>query len=176
MADQAERLSAADPDYAIRDLFNAIANNNPPSWTMYIQVNTASTDIKFLTPLSHSLSPRFFHTFYLVQREKPSVGCSMCFSTELLPLKAGISNCKVNSLSLNVMLIKSIPYMLIAFSVSTRMLESHQVERSGKTCFLRMLKACWPVPLLLWLRNCFLVFQVFLIIISACCYSTALCV
>jgi len=41
MADQAERLSAADPDYAIRDLFNAIANNNPPSWTMYIQVNLA---------------------------------------------------------------------------------------------------------------------------------------
>jgi hypothetical protein len=34
------RLASADPDYAIRDLYNAIGNKNPPSWTMYFQVMT----------------------------------------------------------------------------------------------------------------------------------------
>lgn len=38
--DEAERLSGSDPDYSIRDLYNAIANKNYPSWTLYIQVMT----------------------------------------------------------------------------------------------------------------------------------------
>ena len=40
MADEADRLAAADPDYAIRDLFNAIEEKNYPSWTMHIQVRS----------------------------------------------------------------------------------------------------------------------------------------
>ncbi|XP_030759919.1 catalase [Sitophilus oryzae] len=35
-------LSGSDPDYSIRDLHNAIANGNYPSWTFYIQVMTPS--------------------------------------------------------------------------------------------------------------------------------------
>ncbi|KAJ8249379.1 hypothetical protein GJAV_G00234140 [Gymnothorax javanicus] len=38
--EEAERLSSSDPDYAIRDLYNAISENNFPSWTFYIQVMT----------------------------------------------------------------------------------------------------------------------------------------
>lgn len=34
----AEQLSASDPDYAIRDLYNAIANENLPSWKVCVQV------------------------------------------------------------------------------------------------------------------------------------------
>jgi catalase len=37
-AAEAERLSGIDPDYAIRDLFNAIAGANYPSWTFYVQI------------------------------------------------------------------------------------------------------------------------------------------
>ena len=33
-------IASSDPDYAIRDLYNAIGNKNPPSWTMYFQVMT----------------------------------------------------------------------------------------------------------------------------------------
>ncbi|KAK3773371.1 hypothetical protein RRG08_023249 [Elysia crispata] len=40
MADKAAELSGSDPDYAQRDLFNAIDDGNFPSWTMYIQVMT----------------------------------------------------------------------------------------------------------------------------------------
>lgn len=36
----ADELASSDPDYAIRDLFNAIADGNYPSWTMYVQVMT----------------------------------------------------------------------------------------------------------------------------------------
>jgi catalase len=36
----AERLAADDPDYATRDLYNAIARGEYPSWTMYVQVMT----------------------------------------------------------------------------------------------------------------------------------------
>lgn len=39
-ADEAARLQGDDPDYAIRDLYNAIAEGRFPSWTMYIQVMT----------------------------------------------------------------------------------------------------------------------------------------
>lgn len=38
MADEAAHLMGADPDYATRDLFNAIAEGNFPSWTVYYQV------------------------------------------------------------------------------------------------------------------------------------------
>lgn len=37
---KAAELASTDPDYSIRDLFNAIANNKFPSWTLYIQVMT----------------------------------------------------------------------------------------------------------------------------------------
>lgn len=37
-AAEADRLASADPDYSIRDLYNAIASNDFPSWTLYIQV------------------------------------------------------------------------------------------------------------------------------------------
>ena len=36
--EEADRLSGADPDYSIRDLYNAIATGDYPSWTVYIQV------------------------------------------------------------------------------------------------------------------------------------------
>lgn len=39
-AADADRLAAEDPDYAIRDLYNAIARGDYPSWTMYVQVMT----------------------------------------------------------------------------------------------------------------------------------------
>jgi Catalase len=35
---QAGELEAGDPDYAIRDLYNAIASGDSPSWTAYLQV------------------------------------------------------------------------------------------------------------------------------------------
>lgn len=38
--DRAAKLSGDDPDYSLRDLFEAIANKNFPSWTLYIQVMT----------------------------------------------------------------------------------------------------------------------------------------
>lgn len=39
-ADKAAQLAGEDPDYAIRDLYNAIEQGNNPSWTAYIQVMT----------------------------------------------------------------------------------------------------------------------------------------
>ena len=44
---KAEELSSSDPDYSIRDLFNAIKNGSYPSWTMYIQVMTFDEAKKF---------------------------------------------------------------------------------------------------------------------------------
>ncbi|XP_012281879.1 catalase [Orussus abietinus] len=38
--DRAAQLSASDPDYSIRDLYNAIAVGKCPSWSFYIQVMT----------------------------------------------------------------------------------------------------------------------------------------
>ncbi|XP_039254419.1 catalase-like [Styela clava] len=40
MADKANELAGSDPDYANRDLFNAISEGNFPSWTFKIQVMT----------------------------------------------------------------------------------------------------------------------------------------
>ncbi|KAA0724623.1 Catalase [Triplophysa tibetana] len=38
--EKAAQLASTDPDYAIRDLFNAVANGSFPSWSFYIQVMT----------------------------------------------------------------------------------------------------------------------------------------
>lgn len=38
--EEAEKLAASDADYSIRDLYNAIASKQFPSWTLYIQVMT----------------------------------------------------------------------------------------------------------------------------------------
>ncbi|RWS25526.1 catalase-like protein [Leptotrombidium deliense] len=40
-------LAGTDPDYAIRDLYNAIANKNFPSWTFYVQIMTYQQAEKF---------------------------------------------------------------------------------------------------------------------------------
>jgi len=37
---EAAKLASDDPDYATRDLYNAIATQNYPSWTVYLQVMT----------------------------------------------------------------------------------------------------------------------------------------
>lgn len=37
-ADEAAELAGSNPDYAIQDLYNAIAKGNYPSWTLYVQV------------------------------------------------------------------------------------------------------------------------------------------
>ena len=37
---QADGLSGSDPDYATRDLYNAIEEGNYPSYTMFVQVMT----------------------------------------------------------------------------------------------------------------------------------------
>ncbi|XP_052807912.1 catalase-like isoform X1 [Mya arenaria] len=39
-ADSAGEISGTDPDYAMRDLYNAIAEGNSPSWSLKIQVMT----------------------------------------------------------------------------------------------------------------------------------------
>ncbi|XP_063532011.1 catalase-like [Cydia strobilella] len=44
-SEEASRIAAQDPDYATRDLYNAIANGNPPSWKVSIQVLTLE-DVK----------------------------------------------------------------------------------------------------------------------------------
>lgn len=38
--DKAAMLASSDPDYSIRDLYNAIANHEYPTWSFYIQVMT----------------------------------------------------------------------------------------------------------------------------------------
>lgn len=45
----AEKLAATDPDYSLRDLYNAIASGNNPSWSMYIQVMTFDQARKWST-------------------------------------------------------------------------------------------------------------------------------
>jgi catalase len=47
MADEADRMASQDPDYAIRDLYNAIENNDFPSWTLNIQVMSFEEAEKF---------------------------------------------------------------------------------------------------------------------------------
>jgi catalase len=38
--ERAANLAGADPDYATRDLYNAIARGDFPTWSFYIQVMT----------------------------------------------------------------------------------------------------------------------------------------
>lgn len=38
--ERAEHLSAVDPDYALRELYDAIAEGNFPSWSFYVQIMT----------------------------------------------------------------------------------------------------------------------------------------
>uniref|UniRef100_A0A3P9AMS3 Catalase n=1 Tax=Esox lucius TaxID=8010 RepID=A0A3P9AMS3_ESOLU len=45
--EDAKSLACTDPDYAIRDLYTAIANNKFPSWSVYIQVMTFEQAEKF---------------------------------------------------------------------------------------------------------------------------------
>jgi catalase len=45
--DEAEVIASKDPDYGIRDLFNAIKEKNYPSWTLHIQVMTFEQAEKF---------------------------------------------------------------------------------------------------------------------------------
>ncbi|XP_059143860.1 catalase-like [Physella acuta] len=47
MADRAADLQGTDPDYSTRDLYNAIADGDFPSWTLYIQVMTFDQAEKF---------------------------------------------------------------------------------------------------------------------------------
>jgi len=37
-SEEASQIASSDGDYAIRDLYNAIASGKPPSWTMYVQI------------------------------------------------------------------------------------------------------------------------------------------
>lgn len=46
-APKAGELGSTDPDYALRDLYNSIANGNYPSWTLKIQVMTYEQAEKF---------------------------------------------------------------------------------------------------------------------------------
>jgi len=46
-ADRAGQLASEDPDYSIRDLFNAISSKNYPSWTLKIQIMTFEQAEKF---------------------------------------------------------------------------------------------------------------------------------
>ena len=39
---KAAQIAGSDPDYSIRDLYNAIARQQYPSWTFYIQIMTPS--------------------------------------------------------------------------------------------------------------------------------------
>nr|AFS60095.1 catalase [Apostichopus japonicus] len=45
--ERAGEVASSDPDYAIRDLYNAIADGNFPSWSFYLQVMTFDQAEKF---------------------------------------------------------------------------------------------------------------------------------
>ncbi|KAJ7998258.1 hypothetical protein DPEC_G00220760 [Dallia pectoralis] len=45
--EEAEHLASTNPDYALRDLYTAIANNTFPSWSVFIQVMTFEQAEKF---------------------------------------------------------------------------------------------------------------------------------
>jgi catalase len=47
LAQKAADVACADPDYSIRDLYNAIARGEYPSWTLNIQVMTFEQAEKF---------------------------------------------------------------------------------------------------------------------------------
>lgn len=39
-SEEAQQIAGADPEYLIRDLYNAIEAENYPSWNMYVQIMT----------------------------------------------------------------------------------------------------------------------------------------
>ncbi|XP_056639845.1 catalase-like isoform X2 [Diorhabda sublineata] len=45
-SDKAEKLAGSDPDYLIRDLYNAIESGKYPSWNMYVQIMTVEQAAK----------------------------------------------------------------------------------------------------------------------------------
>lgn len=45
-AAEADVMQATNPDHAIQDLYNAIADGNPPSWTVYVQVGACYVDLR----------------------------------------------------------------------------------------------------------------------------------
>lgn len=86
--EEAERLASTNPDYAIGDLFNAIANGNYPSWTFYIQVMTFEQAERFqfnpfdLTKVAHphkSLRNRCIYGIFF--------SCPEMFSCRFGPIK-----------------------------------------------------------------------------------------
>ena len=42
---EADKMAMTDPDYAIRDLYNAIVDNDFPTWTMFIQVSLLHSEL-----------------------------------------------------------------------------------------------------------------------------------
>ncbi|RVE46856.1 hypothetical protein evm_008501 [Chilo suppressalis] len=61
--DKAAELASNDPDYSIRDLYNAIGKGDFPSWTLYIQVMTmAQAETSKLNPFD--LTKIWPHTEY----------------------------------------------------------------------------------------------------------------
>ncbi len=60
--EEADNMGRDDPDFAIRDLYNAISEGNYPSYTMYIQVMSFAeaerSDIKYL-----NLRPKLLRLF-----------------------------------------------------------------------------------------------------------------
>ena len=63
-------MARDDPDFAIRDLYNAIAQGDYPSYTMYIQVMSFEVSLKkrvlFVTlePPKYSNSPNLYFDFF----------------------------------------------------------------------------------------------------------------
>uniref|UniRef100_A0A8C5D2Z3 Catalase n=1 Tax=Gouania willdenowi TaxID=441366 RepID=A0A8C5D2Z3_GOUWI len=67
--EEANRMASANPDYAIGDLYNAIANDNFPSWTFYIQVMTFEEAEKFqFNPFDLTKVCSFIYTVYDILR------------------------------------------------------------------------------------------------------------
>lgn len=44
---EADRIAGVDPDYAIRDLYNAIAKGDYPTWSFYVQIMTQEQAAKY---------------------------------------------------------------------------------------------------------------------------------
>ena len=65
MADQADKLASSDPDYAIRDLYNAIAEGNFPTWSLNVQIMTFEEAEKFrYNPFDLTKVMSMKHNFY----------------------------------------------------------------------------------------------------------------
>ncbi|MCL4137194.1 UNVERIFIED_CONTAM: hypothetical protein GTU68_012854 [Idotea baltica] len=65
-SEEADKMAASDPDFAIRDLYNNIDAGKFPSWTWYIQVRSfISVIFSDLFNLSEKISCKFFGLIYL---------------------------------------------------------------------------------------------------------------